>query len=303
MNRAEFLFKVMDVVCHPLQNTQKFDGITVERDIVYDSNHPEVCKLNLHYKKGANRYPVILNIHGGGFVAGDKKHRESISNSMADKGWLVANINHRLGPKYAFPAGIQDAVSALMYLETIATEYALNLDKVILTGDSAGAYYALQTYAALKNAELGEKLGIGKINFEIAGLLLFHGAYDIEVAIKRKIPFGLTRSIGESFLGIKLNKDLSNLEDYEYMQHISPSTYVDSSWCPCFVVYSKKDFFCGGMAEALIEKLKEFDIPYKEYFSTKLVDNHCFHLFTYTKEAKKCMAEVFDWLEKMKTKK
>ncbi len=303
MNRAEFLFKAMDAVCHPLQNIKKYDNIVVEKDIVYNNEHPDSCKLNLHYREGAESYPVILNIHGGGFVAGDKKHRKSISNAFADKGWLVANINYRLGPKHAFPAGTQDAISALMYLETIAKEKKLNLDKVILTGDSAGAYYAMHAYAALKNKELAEKIGVGKINFEIAGLLLFFGPYDIDVAIKKKLPFKLTHSIGESLLGIKIDKDFTNLADYEYLDYISPSVYVTSDWCPVFLAYAKKDFFCAGMAESLIEKLIEHKIPYQECFSTKLTDNHCFHLFTYTKQAKLCMEKVFEWLEEMKAKK
>lgn len=302
MNRAEFLFKVMDTICHPLQNYKKYDNIVVERDIVYDNNYPEDCKLNLHYREGAKEYPVVLNIHGGGFVAGDKRHRESISNSFADKGWLVANINYRLGPKHAFPAGTQDVVAALMYLEGIAQEKKLNLNKVVLTGDSAGAYYAMHTYAALKNTELGEKLGIGKINFEVAGLLLFFGPYDIDVAVQRKLPLKLTHSIGESFLGLKIDKDFANLKDYEYLDYISPSSYVADDWCPVFLAYSKKDFFCAGMAESLIERLEEHKIPYQQYFSTKLGDNHCFHLFAYTKQAKKCMESVFAWLEEIKTK-
>lgn len=300
MNRSEFLFKAVDYLFHPLQNYKKYKGITVIKDIVYDHNYPNECKLNLHYKEGADSYPLLLNIHGGGFVAGDKKHRQSFSNAMAEKGFLVANINYRLAPKHAFPAGTLDAISALKYLEQISKEYKINLNKTILTGDSAGAYYALHAYAALKNNKLGECLEVEPPSFDIAGLLLFCGAYDIEVAIKKKIPFGLTRSIGESFAGIKLDKDFANLQDYKYLDYLSPSAFVQEGWCPCFLVYSKKDFFVGGMAEALIEKLKEYNIPYQEYYSTKFSDNHCFHLLGYTKQAKKCMEAVDTWLEEIK---
>jgi acetyl esterase/lipase len=302
MNRSEILFKTLDLICHPLQNINKYEDITVLRDIIYNDSYPDDCTLNFHYKKGAQSYPVMLNIHGGGFVAGDKKHRESFCNYMADKGWFVANINYRLGPKYAFPAGVQDAVAALTFLEKIKDKYNLDVDKTVVTGDSAGGYYTAQTYAALYDASLGEKLNVTKPGFNIAGLLLFCGAYDIEVAIKRKMPFGFTRSIGESFLGIKLNKDFSNLQEYEYMPYLSPANFVGEGWCPCFLVYSDKDFFVAGMAENLIEKLKEYNVPYQTYNTTKFGDNHCFHLFTYKKEAKKCMDAILPWLEEIKSR-
>lgn len=303
MNRAEFLFKALDKVLHLSQNYKKFPNVTVEKDIGYNEEFSDHCKLDLHYKKGLEgKYPVMFNIHGGGFVAGDKKHRLSFCNYMADNGWFVVNINYRLGPKFSFPAGIIDTINALNFLETIKEEYSLDLNKIVLTGDSAGAYYATHTVAVLNNNELREKLNAPDFNYKIAGLLSFCGPYDIEVAINKKMPLGFTKSIGESFIGITLNEDLSNIKDYEYLDYLAPVNFVNENWCPCFIVYSDKDIFCSGMAEGLIEKLNEKEIPLETYHTTKLADNHCFHLNWFTKESKKCFEKAIPWLEEIKAK-
>lgn len=107
MNRAEVVFKAIDVLFHPFQNCIKIKDTVIEKDISYDDRYPQ-CKADFVYKKSEEKLPVLVNIHGGGFVMGDKKHRRSISELYADKGWFVININYRLAPKYPFPAFMED---------------------------------------------------------------------------------------------------------------------------------------------------------------------------------------------------
>ena len=104
MNRAEFIFAAIDVLFHPFQNYITKEGVKCIKDISYNDQYAE-CKGDIYFKEGAKEpMPVIVNVHGGGFVKGDKKHRKSIAHLYADRGWFVWNINYRLSPKHKFPA-------------------------------------------------------------------------------------------------------------------------------------------------------------------------------------------------------
>lgn len=302
MNRAEFIFAAIDVLFHPMQNYISRKGVKCEKNLSYDDRYAD-CKFDVYYKEGAKKpMPVIVNIHGGGFVKGDKKHRKSISHLYADRGWFVMNINYRLSPKYAFPDVIEDCIDALNYLPKLAEKYDLDLTKVVTTGDSAGAYAAAETEAVITNPALSAKLGMPECKVKPAGMVCFCGPYDLVAAMGAKLPFGLVRSIGESFLGMKLKKDFSNVRDYEYINEVSPSVFVNSDWCPTVLTMAKKDVFCKGHGEILFDKLKEAGVPVREAHSVKLIDNHCYHFNFWTKASKDTMKTVYEFLDELYAK-
>ena len=105
-----------------IKNYINKEGVKCEKDIVYNEKY-ERCKCDVYYKEGAKEpMPVVLNVHGGGFVKGDKKHRKSIAHLYADRGWFVVNINYRLSPEWAFPALPYDVITALNFLKVLAEQ-------------------------------------------------------------------------------------------------------------------------------------------------------------------------------------
>jgi hypothetical protein len=88
MNRAQMVFKAIDGLGYPTQNMQKFKDVISVRDIAY-GDYP-MNKLDFYYHKDilndGKKHPVVMYIHGGGFIMGDKKCRVSISEYYADKG-------------------------------------------------------------------------------------------------------------------------------------------------------------------------------------------------------------------------
>ncbi|MGB4033267.1 MAG: alpha/beta hydrolase, partial [Christensenellales bacterium] len=263
MTRSEILFKTIDYLMHLPQNYKHFPDITIEKDLVYDEKYPYAAKGDIYYNKkfqDKGKYPVILNIHGGGYVGGDKKHRKSLSSYYADKGWLVFNINYRLSPMYPFPSGNSDCIKALNFLKTLEQKYNLDLDKVVVTGDSAGAYFATYIVAAVHNEELRKKLELPEPEVKVAGLMAFCGLYDVISAIDVKIPFGFGWDVGKCFLGMDLKRDFSNIHEYPHIKEVSSINYVNGDWCPTFVSYAQKDIFCPGQGERFIEALEKNNI-------------------------------------------
>jgi|AGTN01.2.fsa_nt_gi Esterase/lipase len=297
MNRVEFVFWAIDVFADRLQNYFHIDGIKKISDFPYGEDERE--KADFYYKEGLENMPVLINVHGGGFVKGGKEHRRSLSEAYAEKGFFVINISYRLCPKNPFPAIIEDAILILNKLEEIGKTYPLDIDKVVLTGDSSGAYASVLATAALYDGGLGKRLGLPECKIRPSAVAAFSGLYNIRAVLDKKFPFRFSRVLAESFTGEKLGKKLAGLENYKFLKEISPVDYVNSNWPPVFVSYSKKDIFVAGQGELFIEKLKEKGVPYEEAHSEKIYENHCYHLFNF-KAARETMGKTFEFLDKVK---
>ena len=110
----------------------------------------------------AGPFPVVLIVHGGAFMFGDKSHDISMAGTdqLLGRGYAVANVNYRLSGEAKAPAQIQDVKTAVRWLRAHAGEYRLNPHKIGAWGSSAGANLValLGTsggVAALEGADLG----------------------------------------------------------------------------------------------------------------------------------------------------
>ena len=307
MTRSEVAFVLIDVLCNPLQNYRRYKGMVMDKELfTYDENYPEDCIGQVYYNpelvgKDKPLLPVVFNIHGGGFVKGDMHYRRSLSKRYASHGYFVVNINYRLSPKYKFPEPLTDCVNAFNYLEKLAEKYNIDIKRVCVTGDSAGAYYATQLVALSANPELTEKLGTPRLTVKPALLVSFCGPYDLVKSISlTKLPFNMVWDIGRCYLdneNFKLKKDFSNIETYPNLDCLSPINWVNDKWCPSFLVMSGKDIFCKGQGELLKAKLDECGVENESFASTKFIDNHCFHLNFWTKISKECFRKVFSFMD------
>ena len=307
MTRSEFAFVLIDKICNPFQNYRRYKNMeSVTDGIVYDESFPDECKAEIYYDpqlvgEGKPLLPVVLNIHGGGFVKGDMKYRKSLSKRFASHGYFVFNIDYRLSPKYAFPAANVDCIKAMNYLTVLAEKYNIDLNKVCVTGDSAGAHFATQIVAISTNDELRERIGAPEMKVKPALLVAFCGPYDLVKSITlTKFPFHMVWDIGRCYLDnetFKLNKDFSNVDEYSDLKSISPINWVNDKWCPTFLVMSKKDIFCKGQGELMKQKLDECGIENEVFASEKFLDNHCYHLNFWTKISKETFRRVFAFMD------
>lgn len=96
-------------------------------------------KLDLYLPKNvAKLYPVIVWIHGGGWVGGGKEN--STAASMVQQGYAVVSINYRLSGQAIFPAQIQDCKAAIRWIRANAVQYGFNSEKIGAWGSSAGGH-------------------------------------------------------------------------------------------------------------------------------------------------------------------
>ncbi len=143
---------------------QYFDNseIITITDVVYGTandweGNPQDLLMDVWYPSGANETlserPFILLIHGGGFTSGNKNFMSLECRRFAQKGYVAATINYRLGWDGNDPFGVilaayraqQDAMAALRYIVDNANTYEIDTNWVFIGGVSAGAITSLNT--------------------------------------------------------------------------------------------------------------------------------------------------------------
>ena len=115
----------------------------VYRDLAY-GRHSPAQRLDLYLpRQGQTPYPVVLAIHGGGFISGDKADGQvtPVLESLR-RGYAVAAVNYRLSGEATFPAAINDVKAAIRWLRAHAGEYQLDPARFAAWGESAGGNLA-----------------------------------------------------------------------------------------------------------------------------------------------------------------
>ena len=130
-------------LCTP-EDVERFD------DIPYGP-HGKWNLLDIYRPKGAGDapLPVIVSVHGGGWVYGDKERYQFYCMDLARRGFAVVNFTYRLAPEHRFPAAVEDTNAVFWWLLESAETYHLDLDRLFTVGDSAGGQLSSQYLAML----------------------------------------------------------------------------------------------------------------------------------------------------------
>lgn len=302
MNKAQFVFKAVDIICGPLQNAIRYDGITCVKDIPYGEE--ALNKGDLYFKTeilgDGEPHPVIVYYHGGAFLAGDKKYRVSICEYYAKEGYFVFCPNYRMPPEVDYKGLVIDCVNSLNFVEKLAEKYNIDLRNIVITGDSAGGYIASYMAAIKYNEELCERVGCEKIAVDIKGLVLMCGIYDLEVLMKGTSLFGIIPTTARTLLKFDFKNDFSNIKDFPDYEYISPASFVNEKWCSTFICWADDDVVCQGQGEPMAEKLKAVVPLYDQYHVSGFMNNHCYHLTPQNnKYARECLQQSVEFLARL----
>lgn len=110
---------------------------------------------------GSGPFPLVIMVHGGGFMFGDKADGGGLTgvDALLAADYAVASINYRLSGKAQYPAQIYDAKAAVRFLRANASQYNLNSDKFGAWGASAGGNLVSLLGTTCGVAELEGDLG------------------------------------------------------------------------------------------------------------------------------------------------
>ena len=268
--------------------------IAIQSDIPYINDGLTGHLLDVYYPQTAKTIlPVIIYIHGGGFIAGDNKYVQQYCMTLAEAGYAVFNINYRLAPKFQEPAQLTDVLAAMSWVKANCARYQGDASRIVLAGGSAGAYLA--AYAAIIcTSPSGNHFQLERpfSEKELKGLLLFSGLYDLETGATRAFP--AIKSDIEMFLGTKSLKNIQNLARFSVTKNIT------DQFPPTFISSGEADPL-HGESLGLIEALRQHNIPYKTLLFAKSVKDayHEYQLRLNLDTALICLSSVNKFLDEV----
>lgn len=160
----------------PLQQKEPYAGVRVLRDLKYGPDARHALDVFLP-EAGAGPRPVLIFVHGGAFVAGNKHtpgspFYDNILLAAAREGILGVNMTYRLAPQHQWPAGAADVGLAVKWVREVVGKYGGDPRRVFLMGHSAGAVHVASYIAFAEHQRVG---GTG-----LAGAILVSGVYAME---------------------------------------------------------------------------------------------------------------------------
>lgn len=300
MNKAQLVFKAIDVFGDAPQNAVHYPGIVRFPDISYTGDDCKYTVGDLYFRRtdlrDGKKHPVMLYIHGGGFIKGDKDYRVTNSEFFAYHGYFVFNIDYRMPPDVALTENFSDIIKAINFLTELSKDYNIDVDRIVVSGDSSGAYQTAMLAAASFDDELRTALGLPEIKNKPAALALMCGLYDLQQLLSGPRLFGVIPETASMILGFKVKNDMSNLGDYEYINFISPVHLVNEKWCPAFMTWAEEDIICAGQGPTMAQALADNGIVHETFAAKGLIRNHCYHLMLNMPTAKECMKRCIHFL-------
>lgn len=136
--------------------------------------------LDVYAPQDAAGLPVVLWIHGGGFIANSAADIAGYARLIASHGYVVAALDYSLAPQHRYPTPIVQANAALAWLSAHATDYGGDPARIVLGGDSAGAQLASQTAAVQTDEAFAADIGLSAgAAGSVRAVVLFCGLYDM----------------------------------------------------------------------------------------------------------------------------
>ncbi|HTX23934.1 MAG TPA: alpha/beta hydrolase [Steroidobacteraceae bacterium] len=166
----------------PFHEREPYRAVSVLRDASYGPHERQ--RLDVFRAEAAPRAPgrpapVLVFVHGGGFVAGDKRnpgspYNDNIALWAVRHGLVGVNMTYRLAPQFPWPAGAEDVAAALSWVRRNIADHGGDPRRIFLMGTSAGAAHAA-SYVAHREFQSAGAAGIG-------GAILLSGMYDLTIA-------------------------------------------------------------------------------------------------------------------------
>ena len=242
------------------EDVQRFDNVRYgehERNIL-DVYRP---------KNTCGTLPVIVSVHGGGWVYGNKEIMQFYCMSLAQRGFAVVNYNYRLSPEFKHPVPIEDANKVFGWVLENAGTYGFDTGNVFALGDSVGANI-LGLYCCLcVDPAYAKELSIQPPKgFVPKAVALNCGLYRLIRGEEL-----LLDSLAEAYF-----KNGGTDEEYGYIdlaKHLTPD------FPPSFVMTAEGDFL-ACQAKPFYERLISLGIKaeYHYYGSKENVLRHVFHI-------------------------
>ena len=188
-------FRIYDFGSYALNRLTPKQSYSLQANVAYGLKARQ--RLDLYRSvKLRDSQPLLVFVHGGAWMHGDKKEYAFIGEAFAKEGFNVAVINYHLAPEHIFPSSIDDLTLALNYLNQSQQKLHISAENIVLMGHSAGAFnvmsalYHPQPYVLQSRSSIRAIIGLaGPYHFDYKGDPLCADAFDQTVPSQQVMPY------------------------------------------------------------------------------------------------------------------
>jgi triacylglycerol lipase len=197
-------------------------------DIAYGPDERHRLDIYLPLDEGnpaSGPAPVVIFLHGGGFIRGDKLERAAVGHYFSRHGVLAVLPNYRLGPRHRWPAAAEDVSAALAWTRAHVATHGGNPDHIVLAGESAGAAHIAAATLVRRFHPAG--------GLNIAGAFLASGVYnaELELLARRQLGIATPDPRNEAYFGT----------DFAGYRAMSTVELIDAAPFPLAISYAELD--------------------------------------------------------------
>jgi acetyl esterase/lipase len=197
---------------------------------------------------------AVIVVHGGGWRSGERSDFPSWNVWLADKGYVVFDIDYRLSPPPSWRDAPSDVACAVGWVKENAARYGVDPERVALMGRSAGGHLALLT--AYEEGRAATAPGCAARDVRdpgVAAVVAFYPPTDLSRLSSMGYLGGMDRFLGGS----------PGTVPGRY-RHLSPVSHVDPTDPPTFLAYGGADRIVPpGQSELFAERLREAGVPHR----------------------------------------
>lgn len=250
------------------------ENVKENRNLVYTTlkNTPfgdRDLHLDIFSPKKKGKYPALIMVHGGGWRAGDKALQVPLAQKLAAKGMVTICVEYQLLQEAKYPAAVFNIKSAIRWMRANADQYGIDVDKIAVSGCSAGGQLALLVGLTNGVEAMEGNQGNSGFSSKVQAIIDLDGVVDfmapLSLNLNRKPDSPDVQWLGGTFY-----------EKPEIWKEASPIFWANEKSCPILFVNSGFPRFHAGQDE-LVGMMKDWGI-YNEVHKFD-IQLHTFWLF------------------------
>ena len=244
------------------------ENVETFRNISYVKDGDKYNLLDIFIGKPVvdhKKIPLIINVHGGGYVYGDKDLYQRYAMLLASFGYAVISFSYHLAPKYKFPTPLIELDKVVSFAKKNAEKYHFDLENTFLIGDSAGGNLSF-IYGVCQSSKDYRNL-FGQLDMAISIKAIIMNCPAFSLFYNGKNFLSMMHGISKDYYG-QINSNDARLY---------PLNYLNKNFPRCLIMTAEKDF----LRPSIEKDLHVFDEKNVEY------------TYIYCKDKKKKLAHVF----------
>jgi acetyl esterase/lipase len=227
-------------------------GVVQWTDLTYASPRGfRPVKLDLYVPPaGGAPKPLVIWVHGGGWLAGDPRAGSqpggpftdwpAVLTRLAARGYVVAGVSYRLTGEARFPAQVQDVKAAVRWLKANAAAYHADAGRVVAWGASAGAHLVSLAGTSCGVAALEEPTKPGDPSSCVQAVVDWYGPIDFAQLDRLAIPKSMVHGAPDSPESLYLGCNLADCPP-DLVQSANAITYVSAKSPPFLIMHGDAD--------------------------------------------------------------